>query len=279
MQVVASPLRDLSGRPTGVISTFTNIDSVKKLQAVVQKSEEEHLSREMTKAALEEEKGALITIVSREIRTPLNVIEQTLEILRELAEGHTESEYNEFLVVCKNNVRKIIQMMRDILEYEELEFAKREWDFQDLDLATIVQEAFSKAEPDFKEKGLEFNCEISDGLPQISGEASTMKQAVEHLIANGLQFTEKGSVNVCLYAHENECIFEVKDTGIGIREEDFPNMFKLFTQIHSSNMRFGSGLGLALVKKIVERHKGNITYESKFGEGSMFRIHLPIKES
>lgn len=278
MQVVASPLRDFSGRPTGTLGTFTSIDKAKKLQEVVKNTEIERRAHEQTKAALEEEKGALITIISREVRTPLNVIEQTLEILRDLSDNNTESEFSDFLLVCKNNVRKIIQMMRDILEYEELEFAKKDWHFQEVDLSGIVQQVLAVIEPDFKAKGVELSSECSDSLPKVWGEEATLRQAIEHLIANALQFTEKGSVHVRLYLHEGQCIFEVKDTGIGIREEDFGNMFKLFTQIHSSNMRFGSGLGLALVKKIIEMHNGTITYESKFGEGSTFRLNIPIKE-
>ncbi|MCP5506382.1 MAG: PAS domain-containing protein [Chlamydiales bacterium] len=232
-------------------------------------------------AALEQEKSNLVTIISHQLRTPLSVVQNSIEILRELSEKGTEKkeEFQEYLDVCKNNVNRVTEMIHDTLDYEELEFHLKQWNFQITNPGEMVQETAEPLKKKFEEKGLVLTVETSPNLPTLMLDRESMIKSLSNLMRNALQFTEKGGVTVRLYQKEEELIFEVQDTGVGIRKEDFPTLFTMFAQIHSSNLRFGSGLGLVIAKKIVEEHGGGVSFESEFGKGSTFRLHIPIKEN
>lgn len=232
------------------------------------------------KMALDQEKSNLITIISHQLRTPLSVIQQSIEILDQIAKKECEKggEFSEYLQVCRNNTNRIIEMIHDSLDFEELEFNLKQWSFKEHFLKEIVEDIASRFRQEFEKKKIDLKLELSDTLPKVTVDAESIKKAMSNYLANALQFTERGEVVIRLRQEGNEVIFEVQDTGIGVRKEDFPMLFTMLAQIHSSNLRFGSGLGLVITKKILEAHGGKVSYQSEFGKGSTFRFHLPIKE-
>lgn len=119
-------------------------------------------------------------------------------------------------------------------------------------------------QPVIKKKSLDFRCEIAPGLPVLHLDAKGVVKAIEHLLSNALSFTTHGAVTLRGYVKNRDLFIEVEDTGIGIKKEDQQMLFTLFTQIHSSNLRYGSGMGLVIAKKIIEYHRGEIFYRSQF---------------
>lgn len=265
------PIRDLNDEVIGIIGTFTSINQLKHLEADMSHVEA------LGKDKMETQKSNLISIISHQLRTPLSVIQESLEIIKEMTKEKGGEEADEFITICRNNTHKIIEMVRDILSYQEIAFGYKKWNFEKVETKPFFGEIYKRFEKLFKEKGIDLVMEIEGALPPLFVDKNSLEKAAENLVRNALIFTEKGRVVMRAFKKEEAIVFEVEDTGIGIREEDKKNLFTLFSQIHSSNMRFGSGLGLVLVKKIVEYHKGNVSYESTFGKGSTFRFEIPLE--
>jgi CheY-like chemotaxis protein len=129
-----------------------------------------------------------------------------------------------------------------------------------------------------KTKGQNFTANVPHDLPNIYADKTRFKQILYNILSNAVKFTpEDGSITVTASYNDQEFLFEVEDNGIGIKEEDLEHLFKEFFQIDSSYSRQyqGTGLGLALTKKLVQMHGGNIWVESEYGKGSRFSFSLP----
>jgi signal transduction histidine kinase len=134
--------------------------------------------------------------------------------------------------------------------------------------------------PRAAEKGLAVNLVLHPDLPVIRANAGLLRQALLHLIDNALLYTDQGEITLRTAEEAQGIVIEVSDTGIGIAEEHLAHIFERFYKVDPARTagRSGVGLGLAMVKKIVESHKGTVTVDSAPGQGSTFRLHLPLSQ-
>jgi chemotaxis family two-component system sensor kinase Cph1 len=149
--------------------------------------------------------------------------------------------------------------------------------FQVVKSELILQSAMDE----LKERIVERSAEITwDPLPEIVAHASLLTQVFRNLISNGIKFNRDGIPRVHISAgdHGSEWVFSVRDNGIGIEARHFERIFQMFERLNSSDEYPGYGVGLAVSRKIVERHKGRIWFESKSGEGSTFSFSIPRPE-
>lgn len=219
-----------------------------------------------------------VSAVSHEFRTPLAVIYSAGENLTDgVVSSRTQIEKYGGLI--KREGKKLSAMVEQILEFAGARSGRRKYDFRRVEIAPIIQNALCECSPLIAEKHFEIESDISENLPPISGDEKALSQAVQNLIANGLKYSgESSKLKISAKNGGGEIKIAVEDFGIGIAPKDLRQIFQPFyrakevvdAQIH------GNGLGLNLVKQIVEAHGGKIEAASKIGQGSKFTIHLPI---
>jgi signal transduction histidine kinase len=144
----------------------------------------------------------------------------------------------------------------------------------------IIRETAAAMSTVAKEKGLEIILNLDSKLPLVKCDRDKIVQVLSNLISNALKFTEKGDITIVSEKKDNIVELKVKDTGIGIKNEDLPRLFRAFEQLAQGKERKtgSTGLGLAISKEIIDKHRGKIWAESEFGKGTVFHVILPVIE-
>ncbi len=221
-------------------------------------------------------KSQFIQNVSHELRTPLAMILGYGELLAtgQLGEVRAEQQGPLEIVVQRAQVlRDLIENITAILENE-----MREPSQDVVELAELVGEALTDFQVLADQAGLQLHGDLAESVPTVLGDSEHLRRVVDNLIGNALKFTPAGgTVAVSLRSANGQVMLEVADTGIGIDPEDRDRIFERFYQVNGTTRRThgGCGLGLALVKEIVERHGGKVRVESQLGQGSTFSVSLP----
>jgi signal transduction histidine kinase len=221
-------------------------------------------------------KNQFIQNVSHELRTPLSMILGYAELLAAGELGEVRSEQQGPLEIIVQRACVLRDLIGNITAILESEIREPVW--EPVSMSELVGEAMTDFQVLADQAGLELQGDISAQAPIVLGDAEHLRRVVDNLIGNALKFTPSGGrVAVLLSAQDAEVKFQVADTGIGIAPEDLERIFERFYQVDGTTRRThgGCGLGLALVKEIVERHGGGVSVESQPGQGSTFTVFLP----
>ena len=245
---------------------------------VRKQAEETLINAKMAAEEANRTKSEFLANMSHELRTPLNSIIGFSDLISEGAPGpltEKQSRYIEFISVSGRNLLRIIN---DILDLSKAEAGKIELEKEEFCVAKSIDKVISTMLPQTKEKNITLSHKPGTRALTAYADPSKFEQIMYNLLSNATKFTnEGGSIDVYSEKSEEMVRITVRDTGIGISEENLDKIFNPFVQIDSSMKRSfeGTGLGLALVKKFVEMHGGNISVESKPGEGTAFFFELP----
>ena len=205
-------------------------------------------------------------IASHDLQEPLRMITSYVQLLEKRYAPKLDTDAKEFINFAVDGAARMQTLIQSLLEYSRVNRVKP---FEDVDmneaLAEVMQDltvaiAESKAEISFKD------------LPVIYGDKVLLGQLLLNLVSNAIKFRGEGPVKIDVKCEESqdEYLFSVKDNGIGIQKEYKDKIFVIFQRLHTRDQYPGTGIGLAVCKKIVERHKGKIGVESEFGKGSVF---------
>lgn len=251
------------------ISSARLYDDLKKSYTKLSHAQEELVKRERLAAV-----GELAALVAHEVRNPLAVIFNSLHSLKKSLQP--QGEVQTLLNIVNEEANRLNSMVGDFLDFAR----PNEPNPQLGSLGELVEGALEAATSAAQPTGIDIRVEISQTLPKLAFDARLLRQAIINLAVNGIQAMPKGGVLTLktkeeLYNERRWAVLEVSDTGAGIPPSVQKNLFQPFFTTKAT----GTGLGLAVVKRIVEAHRGEISFESEPGQATLFRVRLPLEES
>jgi PAS domain S-box-containing protein len=234
-------------------------------------------SRELEKA--NRLKSEFLASMSHELRTPINALIGYASLMLDRIYGDLTPRQEEGLNRIQGAAQHLLALINDILDLAKIEAGRMPLHLDDVTLADIVTEISQQIEPLVKKKKLSFNVEMPPKPLTLHTDRTKVKQILLNLLSNAVKFTHKGGIWVTISKDEEDLRFDVRDTGIGIKESDIESMWEDFRQVDQSRTREfgGTGLGLSITRKLVDALGGHVFAESVFGKGSTFTVVLPIK--
>ena len=246
-----------------------------------------HKFNQMAKALkeLEEMKNDFVSSVTHELRSPLAAIES---YVNEMLEGGVEEFAKtgiDDLTIIKNNAIRLSYFINDLLDTAKIEAGRIEIEPQLLDLSSLVTDVVTIFMPAAEKEKIELRIDLPIDLPKVFADGDKIRQVLTNLISNGIKFSSSGGKVVIsaekMIKDPEFILVKVSDTGRGIPPEDLDKIFDKFRQVKGAREKVkgpkGTGLGLFIVKSIVELHGGKIRARSKLGEGTTFAFTLPVK--
>lgn len=257
--------RDVDGKPVKIVGTTQCIDDRKALEEALVKARNRAEESDRLKTAF-------IANMSHEIRTPLNAIVGFTSVLPDI---DNEEERKSLLDLIHENTQKLLRIVDDVVNISKIESGQEQLVMTTFDLNTMLAEAMAV----FAEKlnpGVELNISFAQDALSVTTDMIRLSTIAKHLISNAMKFTQQGSIIV---GFDNPvdgrvCIW-VRDTGKGIAEENLERIFERFYKV--DEFIPGAGLGLSICRVMASSLGGSVTVESKLGEGSIFRVDIPIK--
>jgi signal transduction histidine kinase len=228
-------------------------------------------------ASAEKEQQQFIADVSHELRTPLTVMRGSLEVA--LEEDRSAEEYREAMGNALLEVRHLTRLSQNLLFLARGQAGRVTLSFANVDLVKFMSEVTRDLLPAMTDRDLELSVDLPEGPIRAFIDSDRMQQVLHNLLENAIRYTEAGGkVRVRLTSAPGEARIEVSDTGIGIPEANLTHVFERFFRSDRARRAHpgGSGLGLSIVRWIVEAHKGTVSVHSTVGKGTTFTVTLPL---
>jgi two-component system phosphate regulon sensor histidine kinase PhoR len=252
------PFRDRLGRNLGTITVLHDITTLKKMDQL---------------------KSDFVSMVAHEIRSPLNsVLAQLKVVLDGLAGDLTEKQQN-ILSRSSEKIRGLSDLSTELLDLAKIESGLITQEKEKLNMAEILKDQAKFHEAKAQAKNIQLELKPLPELPYVLASRFNMEEVLSNLISNAINYTpEGGSITLSASAKDNYLCITVSDTGMGIPEEDLARIFDRFYRVKNEKTRhiIGTGLGLTIVKSIIEAHNGMIEVESESDHGTAFYVYLPI---
>jgi PAS domain S-box-containing protein len=272
-----SPVKDTLGRVIGVSNITRDITEQKQLErrerdALRQAQEAKRQAEDASRA-----KDEFLATISHELRTPMTAI---LGGSHMLLDGNLDPErHRKAVETIDRNARSQAQLIEDLLDISRIVSGKLRIQFKSVELATIITASVDALQPPAQSKNIRIETVLSSNSGPILGDAERLQQVTWNLLSNAIKFTPRGGlVRIALHAIQSHIELRVSDNGVGIKPEFLSHIFEIFSQADSSTTRKrgGLGMGLAIVKSLVELHGGVVSAASaEENQGSMFTIQLP----
>lgn len=229
-------------------------------------------------ARLAQAKSNFVSNVSHELKTPLSLLSLFSEIL-ELGRVNSEEKKTEYYRIIRHESLRLNKMIDNILNFSKIEAGRKTYDFAAADMAEVIESVLSSYRYQIVNSGFDVQTNIQAGLPPVLIDRDAMEQAISNLLDNAIKYSGKvKQLSITTKTLGSELSIEIADKGIGIPRAEQEKVFEKFYRVGNGLVHDvkGSGLGLSLVKHIIEAHNGTISVESDVGKGSRFTILLPL---
>ncbi|HXR58087.1 MAG TPA: PAS domain S-box protein, partial [Burkholderiales bacterium] len=257
--------RDAEGRPLYAISVLDDVTERKNAEAALGAAHEE-----LKRSNSELEQFAYVA--SHDLQEPLRMVSSYTQLLVRRYRDKLDTDAREFMGFIVDGAARMKQLIEDLLAYSRVGTKSR--DFKPIELERALSRALANLKAAIDESGAAVT---HDPLPTLPADAAQLAQVFQNLIGNALKFRSQFAPKVHVAVHDRgeACEIAVRDNGIGIEPQYFERIFMVFQRLHNKGEYPGTGIGLAIVKKVVERHGGTVRVESTLGEGSAFSFTLP----
>ena len=232
-------------------------------------------------ARLAQAKSNFVSNVSHELKTPLSLISLFSEILA-LGRVNNEEKKSEYYKIILHESRRLHKTINNILDFSKIEAGRKRYEFVESDMAEVIENVLSSYRYQIVNSGFDVQTKIQPDLPPVSIDRDAMAQAISNLVDNAIKYSDDvKQLSIKTETRGSDLSIEIADRGIGIPRAEHAKVFEKFYRVGNGLVHDvkGSGLGLSLVKHIVEAHKGTISVESDVGKGSRFTILLPLARS
>jgi signal transduction histidine kinase/ActR/RegA family two-component response regulator len=280
--LTVSALRDSSGKVTGLLGIAADITLRKHAEMVVREREETLRLANIELARANRAKDEFLASMSHELRTPLNNIAVLAEILQEELRGPLNHWQLKSVQSIDKSARHLLALINDVLDIAKIEADKIDLNLEPVAVLAVCQSSLAFVRETAHKKELTLDYPAVPAELTVVADERRLKQILVNLLSNAVKFTPTGgrvSLQVSTDSSEGIIRFVVEDNGIGIAAKDLSLIFAPFSQVDSSLTRQheGTGLGLSLVKQLVDMHGGSVTVTSTAGKGSCFSVSLPWK--
>lgn len=227
---------------------------------------------------LDKLKANFIANITHELRTPLTPVKGYVDAILEGTLGKVPEEQNKALRIVSENINTVISRVNQLVDFALVEQKELKSELQPFNLAKIIQACVDKIETQALDKGLKFYRFLPEDLLTVNGDPEQIEKVLDSLLHNAVKFTLEGYIALKIQRRDDKALIEITDTGIGIPGEETDKIFEKFYQVDGSTARKhgGMGIGLSLVKGILEEHNSSVEVSSKVGEGSTFTFTLPL---
>ena len=265
-------LKDNEGNPGGMLAITRDITERKKTEEQLKEAinELERSNKELRQFAY---------VSSHDLQEPLRTIASFTQLMERRYGGQLDSDADEFMGYIVEASIRMKQQIQDLLDYSRV--ATKGEEFQLVNTNEVLNKIIKSLHTVIMESDAEI---IYDDLPNVMGDAGQLQRVFLNLISNAIKFRKREEplkINISAYKSEDgkEYVFSVQDNGIGIEEQYFERIFTIFQRLHTRDVYKGTGIGLSIIKRIVEGHGGHIWVESSFGVGSTFYFTISILEN
>jgi|GEM_PF-2932250 len=231
------------------------------------------------KREIEQVKSQFVSMVAHELKSPLVAVEGFLQILQNPEIKLTDEKKDEFIKRSSERVKSLFQLVNDLLDISRMDKKEKYRELEVINFLEVVQSTVNLFELEFKKKNILVKINADEKIPMIKAERLEISRIVSNLFSNAIKYNKTdGEIIISLFGNENYLNFSIEDKGIGIKDTDKPKVFQEFFRALNKQTRnvSGTGLGLTIVKRIVESYHGKINFESEYGTGTKFNVKLPI---
>ncbi|HCF29139.1 MAG TPA: histidine kinase, partial [Cyanobacteria bacterium UBA11049] len=255
-----------------------NAQSYELLEELVKQRTQELEQEKLLSDAANRAKSEFLSTISHELRTPLTGILGFSGVLNEEIFGSLNLKQKQYIDCIHSCGKHLLELINDLLDFSKIEAGKEELNLENIVVEEMGQACLSLFQERCSQRGLHLSMEIAPDLSSCVADRRRLKQILVNLLSNAVKFTDSGSITLKIKKTDDKILFCVCDTGIGIAASDRESIFQPFHQVDSGlNRKYeGTGLGLALSRKLAQLHQGEITLDSELGRGSCFTLHLPI---
>lgn len=264
---------------TGLLCVARDVTEQRRSQELLVAALEKERTAVERLRVLDEAKSDFVSTVSHELRTPVTSILGYTEMLLDGSMGDPEPDQRPLLETIRRNGERLIDLCNDLLTLSGLDSGSVQWKAEEVDLAQLLHEVAATVAPLLAGRDLFFAVETPPGPVVVAGDRAQLERVFDNLLSNAVKFTEDGGlVQVDVASDGESAIVKVRDTGIGIPDEEQDRLFQRFFRSSTAQRQAiqGTGLGLSIVQSIIDSHGGSVQVRSAHQEGSSFTVTIPL---
>ncbi|MGR3565742.1 MAG: ATP-binding protein [Heliomarina sp.] len=224
-------------------------------------------------------KSQFLSTITHELRTPLTVIKGSVQLMSRIKDKGDVESFERLLTLAETNAETLSRLVNDLLAVQRFENSEEDMKFDRIVLDDLVKRVADRVQQERRSKTVTIETHLPDLPLAVEGEKQALEQVMENILSNAIKFSgDPVKIVVTLDRDEDNARIRVSDNGHGIPEGSEEQVFGMFTQLDSSDTRMGggSGIGMHISRRIVQRHSGRLSYESVLGEGTTFTVTLPL---